>query len=262
MQDPALTTTTRRRFLRIVAATLPACIASGEEPAGAGRTLDFKITGDFGEGSEADIRAVLHSAADEIWKHCPATRWQVRGFFIFRNEGSPITLFDHTADRRVAIGLNCGDTFWAQYAFQFSHEFLHALAGHSNDWRKPRIRGRKPNHWLEEALCETASLFTLRAMAERHDLVAIQLTDPRESALPSLGIIPIFDKEKGRTTWVNTAFGSFSKKIADTFTTERENLREICKKNQINYLSIDTTQDIVMPLIELFKYRNKRMKRG
>ncbi|WP_339878354.1 DUF58 domain-containing protein [uncultured Algoriphagus sp.] len=101
-----------------------------------------------------------------------------------------------------------------------------------------------------------------RALAERHDVVAIQLTDPRESALPSLGIIPVFDKEKGKTTWVNTAFGSFSKKIADTFTSERENLKDICKKNQINYLTIDTTQDIVGPLLELFKYRNKSMKRG
>ncbi|WP_297337181.1 DUF58 domain-containing protein [Algoriphagus sp.] len=101
-----------------------------------------------------------------------------------------------------------------------------------------------------------------RALAERHDLVAIQLTDPRESALPALGIIPVYDKEKGKTTWVNTAFGSFSKKIADTFTTERDRLKELCKKNQINYLAIDTTQDIVLPLIELFKYRNKSMKRG
>ena len=103
---------------------------------------------------------------------------------------------------------------------------------------------------------------SFRALAERHDLVAIQLTDPRESALPALGIIPVYDKEKGKTTWVNTAFGSFSRKISETFTTERDHLREICKKNQINYLSIDTTQDIVMPLIELFKYRNKSMKRG
>jgi uncharacterized protein (DUF58 family) len=101
-----------------------------------------------------------------------------------------------------------------------------------------------------------------RALAERHDVVAIQLTDPRESALPSLGIIPIYDKEKGKTTWVNTAFGSFSKRISETFTTEREYLKDICKKNQINYLAMDTTQDIVAPLIDLFKYRNKRMKRG
>ncbi|TDQ13513.1 uncharacterized protein DUF58 [Algoriphagus boseongensis] len=103
---------------------------------------------------------------------------------------------------------------------------------------------------------------SFRALAERHDLVAIQLTDPRESALPSLGIIPIYDKERGKTTWVNTVFGSFSKKISDTFTLERDHLKEICKKNQINYLAIDTTQDIVAPLIDLFKYRNKRMKRG
>ncbi|MCE7054845.1 DUF58 domain-containing protein [Algoriphagus sp. AGSA1] len=103
---------------------------------------------------------------------------------------------------------------------------------------------------------------SFRALAERHDVVAVQLTDPRESALPALGIIPVYDKEKGKTTWVNTAFGSFSKKIADTFTSEREHLKDICKKNQINYLAIDTTQDIVGPLIELFKYRNKSMKRG
>lgn len=103
---------------------------------------------------------------------------------------------------------------------------------------------------------------SFRALAERHDVVAIQLTDPRESALPALGIIPIFDKEKGKTTWVNTAFGSFSKRISNTFTSERENLKDICRKHQINYLAIDSREDIVSPLIELFKYRNKRMKRG
>ena len=162
MQHPA----TRRQFLRLAAAAIPAGLVKADEPQGAGRVLDFKISGDFGTASEADSRAVVNSAATEIWKHCPATRWQTRGFFIFHNEGSPITLFDHTADQRVAIGLNCRDTFWAQYAYQFAHEFLHALAGHSNDWRKTQLKGRKPNHWLEESLCEVASLFALRAMAE------------------------------------------------------------------------------------------------
>ncbi|MCH6201139.1 DUF58 domain-containing protein [Aquiflexum sp. LQ15W] len=101
-----------------------------------------------------------------------------------------------------------------------------------------------------------------KALAQRHDLVAVQVTDPRESALPALGIIPVYDKEEGRTTWVNTAFGSFSKKIADTFTSERDHLKTICKKNQINYLGISTKEDIVIPLIELFKNRNRTMKRG
>lgn len=101
-----------------------------------------------------------------------------------------------------------------------------------------------------------------KALAEKHDLVAIQITDPRESALPALGIIPVYDKEQGRTTWVNTAFGSFSKKILESFSSERGRLQDICKKNQINYLEISTNNDIVLPLIELFKHRNRSMKRG
>jgi uncharacterized protein (DUF58 family) len=103
---------------------------------------------------------------------------------------------------------------------------------------------------------------TLKALAEKHDVVAIQVTDPRETHLPSLGIIPVYDKEEDKTTWVNTAFRTFSKKISSTFEAERTSVAELCKKSQINYLSIDTQQDIVLPLIELFKYRNKFMKRG
>ncbi len=102
----------------------------------------------------------------------------------------------------------------------------------------------------------------LKALASKHDLIALQLTDPIEAALPSLGIIPLFDKEEGKTTWVNTAFGGFSRKIASTFTSERHSLGDLCKRNQINYLQIDTRQDIVLPLMELFKLRNKTMKRG
>jgi uncharacterized protein (DUF58 family) len=101
-----------------------------------------------------------------------------------------------------------------------------------------------------------------KALADKHDLVAIQITDPIESALPSLGIVPIYDKEEGKITWVNTAFGGFSRKISSTFNLERNNLANLCKKNQINYLQIDTRQDIVLPLMELFKTRNKTMKRG
>ncbi|WP_375585353.1 DUF58 domain-containing protein [Cyclobacterium xiamenense] len=102
----------------------------------------------------------------------------------------------------------------------------------------------------------------LKALATKHDLIVLQLTDPIESALPSLGIIPVYDKEGGKTTWVNTAFGGFSRKISSSFGTERQHLKEFCKKNQINYLQIDTRQDIVLPLMELFKLRNKTMKRG
>jgi hypothetical protein len=156
--------TTRRIFTSLLFSLLGIPLKARTE--NAGRSIDLKIGSGFGEAREADIAAVLKSAADSIWKYCPETRWEVPGFFIFRSEKSPITYFDHRLDDRIAIGLDTQDMLWSQFAYQFSHEFCHALAGHANDWRKTWIRADKANHWLEESLCETASLFALREMAK------------------------------------------------------------------------------------------------
>ena len=155
----------RRQFAALVGGIVSTPVFS-RAAENAGRKLDFQIGDGFGGAGAADITAVIRSAADSIWRHCPDTRWEVPGFFVYRDKRYPITLDDHRDDGRIAIGLDTQDTYWAQYAFQFAHEFCHALAGHSNDWHKPAIRGRRPNHWLEESFCETASLFALRAMGK------------------------------------------------------------------------------------------------
>ena len=157
----------RRTFAVMLLAAAPAGLLgqAPESPGTAGRKLDFRIGDDF-KASEADIIAVLRSAGESIWQYCPNTRWEVPGFFIFHSTESPITAFDHRADGRIAIGLTSQGNLWSQFAYQFSHEFCHALAGHANDWKKTWTKGRKANHWLEESLCETASLFAMRAMGQ------------------------------------------------------------------------------------------------
>jgi uncharacterized protein (DUF58 family) len=54
----------------------------------------------------------------------------------------------------------------------------------------------------------------LRALAKRHDLVVVHISDKRETRLPKLGIIPVVDKESQRTLWINTSFGDFRQKIS------------------------------------------------
>jgi len=152
----------RRTFTTMVLAALAPRLRA-EAPVAAGRKLDFLIADEFNAGVE-DIRAVLRSAAESIWNHCPDTRWETPGFSISYNDKYPITEFAHREDGRIGIGLNVRGNYWAQFAYQFAHEFCHALAGHSNDWRKPWIADPKANHWLEESFCETASLYALRAM--------------------------------------------------------------------------------------------------
>lgn len=103
---------------------------------------------------------------------------------------------------------------------------------------------------------------SLKAMAKKHDLVVLHISDKRETKIPSLGIVPIFDKENNTRKWVNTSSAFFRNSINMTYVEKAEKLQRFCKKHQINYLDIDTDEDYVPKLIRMFKVRNQSLKRG
>lgn len=129
----------------------------------ASKPLDIEVqAAGFGKVSAADITAVLESAAGEIWRHCPHA--QLSGIDVYNRTDHPQTNFKREPNGRVAIGLTAKNTYWAEYSFQFAHEFCHALANFANNPQRLVRYPRHANFWLEESLCEMASLFTLRAM--------------------------------------------------------------------------------------------------
>ncbi|MCC5928508.1 MAG: DUF58 domain-containing protein [Cyclobacteriaceae bacterium] len=100
----------------------------------------------------------------------------------------------------------------------------------------------------------------LRALARKHDLVVIHISDQRETNLPGLGIIPLFDKESRKTLWVNTSSSIFRSRLKSNFSGKQVELENFCRKNQASYLNISTDDDYVPKLIKLFKVRNKSRK--
>ena len=100
----------------------------------------------------------------------------------------------------------------------------------------------------------------LRTLAKRHDLVAIHLKDDRETTMPKLGIIPVYDKESRKTIWVNTSSAAFRKKLENRYAGGKNQLERFCRKNEINYLQVNTGDHYVPQLIKLFKLRNKSLK--
>jgi len=101
-----------------------------------------------------------------------------------------------------------------------------------------------------------------KALAKRHDLVVIHTSDKRETKIPDLGIIPVWDKEQNQTKFVNTSSGFFKQSLNKTYVTNRDVLKDYCKKHQVNYLDVDTNEDYVPKLIKLFKVRNQSLKRA
>lgn len=139
--------------------------SAGRSEASQFRQIDIRVqTGGFGVASASDIHAVLQSAAGNLCRYWPTT--QLPRIDVYHRADHPQTDSRRAAGNRIVIGLTARDTHWAQYSFQFAHEYCHALINYSNDERglTPRDR-RYANLWLEESLCETASLFTLRALS-------------------------------------------------------------------------------------------------
>ena len=128
------------------------------------RRIDLDVeAGGFGRASTGDISAVLQSAAGELLRYWPTA--QLPSIDVYHRRYHPETHFKRAAGNRIVIGLTARDTHWAQYTFQFAHECCHALINSSNDVRGIVLLRRDTNLWLEESLCETASLFTLRALS-------------------------------------------------------------------------------------------------
>lgn len=100
----------------------------------------------------------------------------------------------------------------------------------------------------------------LKSLARSHDLVVIHLSDKRESGLPALGIVPVLDKESGKTLWINSSFGKFANSFRHRHEIRMEQLMRFSRKHQINYIHLHTQEDYVPKLLRLFKVRNKTKK--
>ena len=139
-----------------VRALLPLLAASSSTVAAAAAPLRWRLAAEgWGSASAADIRAVLASVIGELWPFFPGRT--LEPFIVQRGRNGPIVHYTRNALGEIVVVLDTRDTFWCQYAYQFSHEFCHILCAFDDDW--------KGNQWFEESLCECASLFVLRRLA-------------------------------------------------------------------------------------------------
>ncbi len=90
---------------------------------------------------------------------------------------------------------------------------------------------------------------------EHHDLVAIKVNDRSEQKIPLSGWIQFFNSETKETTWVNAGSESTQQLFHKEFESRENSLSDEFKRSGIDHVFIDTEQNIVPPLVQLFKSR-------
>ena len=95
----------------------------------------------------------------------------------------------------------------------------------------------------------------LKVSRKKHDMVAIRLHDGAEEELPNLGIVQLYNSETGETTWVNSKSAHAKNIHKENFKTYEEKLFKEFHRAGIDYASISTNEDFIIPLVKLFKNR-------
>lgn len=95
----------------------------------------------------------------------------------------------------------------------------------------------------------------LKRTKKHHDLVAIKVKDFSEFKLPLSGWIQFFNSETNETTWVNASSAETKSLFEKEFNFRQKRFSEEFKRSGIEHVVIDTAQNIVPPLVQLFKSR-------
>lgn len=102
----------------------------------------------------------------------------------------------------------------------------------------------------------------LTMLAQRHDLIVVQLLAPRERHFPAIGIVPLCDAETGRIRWVNTSSADFRARVVSNAERQEAELVNICRRNRTGFLALSTEGDFVPQLVNLFRHRHQSGRRG
>jgi uncharacterized protein (DUF58 family) len=98
----------------------------------------------------------------------------------------------------------------------------------------------------------------LRVAARRHDLISCVIGDPREQALPDIGLVELQDPETGELLLVDTS----SRRVRDTFAQnaarDRAELQSTLRRCGLDTLEISTDRPYIDDVRRLFKRRQLR----
>lgn len=98
----------------------------------------------------------------------------------------------------------------------------------------------------------------LQIANNKHDIIAVKISDPRELKFENVGLIELEDAETGETVIIDTGSSAFRLDFAQKAETDNFALKRSFRLINIDFIQIVTDQSYIVPLINFFRMREKR----
>jgi uncharacterized protein (DUF58 family) len=100
---------------------------------------------------------------------------------------------------------------------------------------------------------------SLKAAAARHDVIVVEIVDPRDQEIPAVGPVVLRDAETGETALVSGK--RVGRNHAEQRRRERGNLARLARKLGVDRLELRTDRPYINTLLAFFEQRRKRLRR-
>ena len=121
-----------------------------------------------------------------------------------------------------------------------------------------KIQKRKCIAFLISDFQATNYETNVKLARQKHDLVAISISDPRERNLPKIGLINLRDSESGETLLIDTDNREMTKLLTSYEREKWGKFKKLFRSIGVDTIEIDTDGSLVEPIIRYFKIREKR----
>ena len=97
----------------------------------------------------------------------------------------------------------------------------------------------------------------LRGLSARHDLLAVEVVDPRELELPDVGLLTVVDPESGQTLEGPTGNAEFRAKFAAGAAAQRADIAAALRRTGAGHLQLRTDRDWLMDVVRFVADRRR-----
>jgi uncharacterized protein (DUF58 family) len=101
----------------------------------------------------------------------------------------------------------------------------------------------------------------LARLARRHDVVAVQLVDPRERHLPDVGLVTLRDPESGAWKWLDTGIAAVREGFHDRMARFDAELERGLRERGADLVRLETGRPYAEPLLAFFRQRERMLWR-
>jgi uncharacterized protein (DUF58 family) len=99
----------------------------------------------------------------------------------------------------------------------------------------------------------------LKAAAARHDVIVVEIVDPRDQEIPAVGPVVLRDAETGETALVSGK--RLARRHGEERRRERADLAKLTRKLGVDRLELRTDRPYINTLLAFFEARRKRLRR-